>query len=348
MDRNPGAFVAPSLDEPMHAVVGAVISAPAQFLEQPLGRAALPLRQLGFLLQDLRQNLDPFAELRRGLNPPRVLELGLVAADDLAHRRARHRQRAHDLLDRAVLLKIGASYLADLVHANHPHQALPGPSGPKGRTLTQDVRGGRNWTRKSPLRGSILQAILQAKRRGSVFGPATPVFCAAGAARCLGGLFFPVSPFLCAFVDRRPKAEKVHKGGPSIHAFRLTVLGPLRDRPAQRAPPGDPSQGAVWRGAAGAPSGGRGQTQVRSDSLRILGEGSPDKGLTHDYARLRAPSGSSFFWCTRTPLTTKRREAPRAGDHREDATEQQVIAERNGEPEHREDRDLGQQSDQEA
>ena len=68
MDRNSGAFVAPSLDEPMHAVVGAVISAPAQLLEQPLGRAALPLRQLGFLLQDLRQNLDPVAKLRRRLN----------------------------------------------------------------------------------------------------------------------------------------------------------------------------------------------------------------------------------------------------------------------------------------
>jgi len=47
VDRDSGAFVAPSLDEPMHAVVGAVISAPAQFFEQ--GRAALPLRQLGFL-----------------------------------------------------------------------------------------------------------------------------------------------------------------------------------------------------------------------------------------------------------------------------------------------------------
>src|SRR5258708_2910788 len=38
MDRNAGSFVAPSLDEPMHAVVGAVISAPTQLLKQPLGR----------------------------------------------------------------------------------------------------------------------------------------------------------------------------------------------------------------------------------------------------------------------------------------------------------------------
>jgi len=40
-----GRFIAPALDEPMHAVVSAVISR-RQFLEQPLGRTALPLRQL--------------------------------------------------------------------------------------------------------------------------------------------------------------------------------------------------------------------------------------------------------------------------------------------------------------
>src|SRR5271169_5779863 len=38
--------------------------------------------------------------------------------------------------------------------------ALPGRSGPKGRTLTHNVRGGRCWTRKPPLKGSLLQAIL--------------------------------------------------------------------------------------------------------------------------------------------------------------------------------------------
>src|ERR1700680_1091819 len=143
MDPEPRASLAPSLHEPMHAVVGAVISAPTKFLEQALGRAALPLRQLGFLLDDLRQILDPVAKLRRGLDSPRVLELSLVAADDLAPRRARYQQRAHDLLDGAVLLKIGTSYLADQVHANHP----PSPSRPirpKERMLTEDVREGRS------------------------------------------------------------------------------------------------------------------------------------------------------------------------------------------------------------
>ena len=78
--------------------------------------------------------------------------LGLVAADHLAHRRARHRQRAHDLLDGAMLLKIGAPYLTDQVHANHPHKPSR-PIGPKERMLTQGVRRGRNWTRNRPSGG---------------------------------------------------------------------------------------------------------------------------------------------------------------------------------------------------
>src|SRR5450756_3191211 len=84
----------------MHAVVGAVIAASAQFFEHTLRRAALPLGQVAFLLQDIRQNLDPVAKLGRGLNPALVLEFGPVPADDLAYRRARHRQRAYDFLDR--------------------------------------------------------------------------------------------------------------------------------------------------------------------------------------------------------------------------------------------------------
>src|SRR6266576_2017287 len=35
------------------------------------------------------------------------------------------KKHAHDLLDGAVLFEIGAPYLADLVHANHPHQPFP-------------------------------------------------------------------------------------------------------------------------------------------------------------------------------------------------------------------------------
>jgi hypothetical protein len=51
MDRNSGTFVPPSLDEAMHAVVRAIVTATAQLFEQALGRAAFPPRQLCFLLQ---------------------------------------------------------------------------------------------------------------------------------------------------------------------------------------------------------------------------------------------------------------------------------------------------------
>src|SRR6202166_1075107 len=68
MGGNSGTFLAPELCEAMHAVVRAVISAPTKLFEQPLRRTALPVRQLGFRLENLRQRLDPNAKLRRRLN----------------------------------------------------------------------------------------------------------------------------------------------------------------------------------------------------------------------------------------------------------------------------------------
>ena len=130
---NPGPFVPPAPDEPVHAVVRTLIAAPAQLLEQPLGRAALPPRQLGFPLQDLGQNLDPLAQLRRRLHATLILELSRPAADYLAHRRPRHRQHSHDLLDRTMLIEIGPPDLPDNVHANHPQTPLPDRHRHKGR-----------------------------------------------------------------------------------------------------------------------------------------------------------------------------------------------------------------------
>ena len=66
--RNPRSLVPPGFDEAMHAVMRAIVTATAQLFEQALGRAAFPPRQLRFLLQDLRQDLDPFAQLWHGLN----------------------------------------------------------------------------------------------------------------------------------------------------------------------------------------------------------------------------------------------------------------------------------------
>jgi hypothetical protein len=131
--RNPGSFVPPRLDEPVHAVVRAVVAAPAQLVKQTLGGPALPPREPGFLLQDLGQDLDPLAQLRRRLNAPLVLELGRLTADYLPHRRARHRQRPYDLLDRPVLLEKRAPNLANHVHADHPPKPFPADTGLKGR-----------------------------------------------------------------------------------------------------------------------------------------------------------------------------------------------------------------------
>jgi hypothetical protein len=125
MRGNSQPFLAPELSKAMHAVVGHAAPAPTQFLEQPLRRTTLPLPQLGFRLRNLRRCLDPNAKLRRGLKVPCVLELGPAASDHLANRRPRHRERPHDLLDRALLLEIGAPYLADLVHAKHPRPFFP-------------------------------------------------------------------------------------------------------------------------------------------------------------------------------------------------------------------------------
>jgi hypothetical protein len=52
-----------------------------------------------------------------------------------------------------------------------------GEERPKGRTLTHNVKRGRYWTRKSPLRGSVLLAILHVCRAIPPFpcrGPAAP------------------------------------------------------------------------------------------------------------------------------------------------------------------------------
>src|SRR5450432_1703755 len=118
-------------------VVLALTAFSTKLLEQPLRRTALPLRQLGFSLENLRQRLDPNPELRRRLNVPSVFELGSEAADHLANRCPRHGKRPHDLLDRTALFEISAPYLANLLHAKHPHPSFPADQGQrKGRSHT--------------------------------------------------------------------------------------------------------------------------------------------------------------------------------------------------------------------
>src|SRR5207248_7093702 len=149
---NTRPFVPPNLHKAMHAVVGAVISLPAQLLKQPLGRSPLAMRQLGFLLQYAGQNRDPFAQLRHRLHQTLILELGLLSADHLAHRGARYRQQPHDLLDRTPLLEIGASYLANQIHANHPPIASKAATA-QGRKLPHVQKRGLELEAKTALQG---------------------------------------------------------------------------------------------------------------------------------------------------------------------------------------------------
>src|SRR5271168_5404374 len=53
-------------------------------------------------------------------------------------------------------------YLADLVHRDHPLEPFPAEVGQQKGTLTKRQRG-RDWTRKTPLRGSLLRASSQTR-----------------------------------------------------------------------------------------------------------------------------------------------------------------------------------------
>src|SRR3712207_4192295 len=73
---HPGPLLAPGLHEAMHAVVGALVAAPVQFLEQALRRAPLAPGQLGLGLQDRGQDRHEGPELGPGL------DLALVRSEE--------------------------------------------------------------------------------------------------------------------------------------------------------------------------------------------------------------------------------------------------------------------------
>ena len=136
--RNADSLITPGLHKAMHVVVRPTISLSAQFFEQSLGRAAFAAGELGFCLQYPFENIKPFAQLRHRLHRTLICELGLLTADDLAHRRARFRKEPNDLLDRAVSLKIGTSYLANQIPGNHALVLFRSTKGQRKRTLPHD------------------------------------------------------------------------------------------------------------------------------------------------------------------------------------------------------------------
>src|SRR5271166_7156606 len=60
-----------------------------------------------------------------------------------------------------------SSYLPDLVHGDHPLEPFSANTGQQKGTLTKRQRG-RDWTRKTPLRGSLLRASSQTRALAAV------------------------------------------------------------------------------------------------------------------------------------------------------------------------------------
>jgi hypothetical protein len=69
----------------MHAVVGARRIRARAVARTGAGSSGTLAWQLGFFLQNLRQNLNPVTKLGRGLDLAFVLEFGPVPADEVAH-----------------------------------------------------------------------------------------------------------------------------------------------------------------------------------------------------------------------------------------------------------------------
>ncbi len=64
-------------------------------------------------------------------------------------------------LNRQMLIKISPPYLTNPIHCNHPPISLLTPAASVKEGADIKRQRGRNWTRFSPLRGSLLQANLQ-------------------------------------------------------------------------------------------------------------------------------------------------------------------------------------------
>ena len=133
LDRHPGPLLAPGLHEAMHAVVGALVAAPAQFLEQALRRAPLTPGQLGLGLQDRGQDRHERPELGLGLDLALVGEGGGVRAQHPAHRVARDPELAGDALDPFAVLVVLEPDPRDRLHTRHP----PPLRSPPERAFTQ-------------------------------------------------------------------------------------------------------------------------------------------------------------------------------------------------------------------
>ena len=143
------------------------------------GSIGAPAGAVWLLSPGSRSGPRPTRPVLARLNATLIPKLSGLAADHLAHCRARHRQRPNDLLDRQMPLEKRPPYLANLVHADHPLEPFPADTGQRKGTLTKRQRG-RDWTRKAPLRGSLLRAsshFLIAAQRATISFPLSAAIC---------------------------------------------------------------------------------------------------------------------------------------------------------------------------
>ena len=133
--RRSRALVTPCPGKAMDAVVGTLVAAAAQLLEKPLRRTPLPLGKRRLGLQQPGQVIHPGSQLRRRLDVAFIFELGLIATDNLAHRRPRNPKLPGNRLDALPPVVKSPPYLSYRIHTNHS------PLSPSNRPATAKRKG---------------------------------------------------------------------------------------------------------------------------------------------------------------------------------------------------------------
>ena len=113
-------FGLPALRIAPHRVIAAFVALTAQRLEYPHQRQALTRRLVLVRCQQLVEFPRPRSQLRAGLAIALVAKLRRLRTHNLANHLARDLQLPANRLDRLLLNEIGATYLCNRLHNQHP------------------------------------------------------------------------------------------------------------------------------------------------------------------------------------------------------------------------------------
>ena len=153
--RRLSALLGPSPGVTTHGIVAAVITPPAQFLEDPDQRQLLAGSLRRIARQQLVEFCCPSAQLRSRLDLTLILERRLTRSQDPADRVPGHLQVPGDLLDRLALDEVLAPNPRNRFHDQHP---LTTRFESKREACNGHTSGGQFWTPIPRLRGSKLHA----------------------------------------------------------------------------------------------------------------------------------------------------------------------------------------------